>query len=338
MSAEKTITRPVGTGPYIFEKEEQQGKRLTLRANEDYWNGKPSIKRILFIHYESEDAPVNALLKGEVQLIRDYSEKLVPKVEASRDVAALTHDGLGVAFLGFNLTGTPKTNPLLNLQVRQAIQLATDRSGLVAEVLAGKATPAQQLVSPVIFGFDPALVSTPFDLNGARMMISAARLPKNFQTAIYGNDEQRLFKLTEQMRQLNIVVEPRLVEWSELYEKLLKFEIPMYTFSWSCSTGDASDFLDSCLHSPDPVGYGNFNVAGYRNPEVDRLIELSGQTLKTNERKGYLQKALALAAKDIPYIPLYSRYRHYGVSRDLSWQPRRDGRLYAFDMSWKQSK
>jgi len=77
------------------------------------------------------------------------------------------------------------------------------------------------------------------------------------------------------------------------------------------------------------------SISQLNNAEVDRLIEQSEQTLKINERKELLQKALLLVMSDLPYIPLYSRYNHYGVSNEISWRPRQDGRLYAFDVQWK---
>lgn len=338
-SPSAVIQKPIGTGPYMFEAEEIPGKRLVLRANPTYWNGKASIERVKFVSMVSQEQMVEALLKGQLHLLRDFSETLASRMEASKSCKVITHDGLGVSFLGFNLSGTNKTNPFLNLKMREAFSIGLDSAALVSEALGGRATAARQLVSPVIFGFDPSLVSEPRNLERAKMLVKEALLPEAFHPQIYGTDAARLSKLAAQIRELGVDVQPELVEWEQFLDKVVNHQVPLYTMSWSCSTGDASDFLDSCIHSPDPArGYGNFNVADYRNPEVDRLIELSGQTLKTTERKRYLQQAFEIASRDIPYIPLYSRYRHYGVTNDLVWHPRRDGRLYAVDMSWKQSQ
>jgi peptide/nickel transport system substrate-binding protein len=322
----------------MYESEESPGRKLALRANPTYWNGKPEIERVQFVSRDSETQVVEELVRGELDLIRDFPESLVRRIEQSRSCRVMTSDGLGVSFLGFNLAGDDKSNPFRNIKIREALSIGIDTPTLVNEALAGRGTIARQLVTPYVFGFDPGYVAETRDVLKARQLIRSS-LPPDFQTEIFGNDGIRLNSLAQQMKKLGLNVQPRLVEWSEFYEKLINHQIPLYTLSWNCSTGDASDFLDSCLHSPDPAsGYGNFNVAGYRNPEVDRLIEMSGQTLKMNERKEYLHQALDLASRDIPYIPLYSRYRHYGVNDSLAWQPRRDGRLYAIDMHWKQAR
>ncbi|HSP06200.1 MAG TPA: ABC transporter substrate-binding protein [Acidobacteriota bacterium] len=336
---EEAIHRPMGTGPYMFEREDIPGQKLTLRANPAYWGGQPAIEHVQFVSLSPAEKMVEGLLKGSVQLIRDFPETLIPRIEKSANCTLKTHDSLGVSFLGFNLTGNPKTNPFQRLEVRKAIAAGLDSARLVAEGMEGRAVSARQLVSPVVFGYNPELIPEPVSLDRARQMLKKAGLPQGFHSEVYGVDAPRLIKLAGQLRELGLDVEPHLSQWSDLYEKLLHHQVPMYALSWNCSTGDASDLLDSCLHTPDPNrGYGNFNYAGYGNREVDHLIELSGQTLKPNERKVYLQKALVLASKDVPYIPLYSRFRHYGVSKDLNWEPRRDGRLYASDMSWKQQQ
>src|SRR5262249_40606336 len=118
-----------------------------------------------------------------------------------------------------------------------------------------------------------------------------------------------------ELEKFGVHAKTHLMAWKDFYEKILHHELPLYTISWQCSTGDASDFFDNCVHSPKPnSGYGNFNIAAYNNAEVDRLIEQSEQTLKINERKELLQKALLLVMSDLPYIPLYSRYNNNGVS------------------------
>ncbi len=53
------------------------------------------------------------------------------------------------------------------------------------------------------------------------------------------------------------------------------------------------------------------------------------------ERGALLKKAMALTAADLAFIPLYSRFEVYGVRQELEWTPRRDGRVFAFEMSWR---
>ena len=68
-------------------------------------------------------------------------------------------------------------------------------------------------------------------------------------------------------------------------------------------------------------GLGNGNVAGYANPEVDRIADGNLRVFDPRERLGQLQRALRLVSRDLPYVPLYSVESVYVVSRDLEWDP-----------------
>lgn len=338
-SMETSIDKPVGTGPYRFLNKIGTHK-VSVQANDNYYRGKPPIERVDFVTFDDPDNDgVEALLQGKIHILRDFAEPLIPKVQQSTIAELQTHDALGVTFLGFNVTGTPATNPLANLDLRRALYCAIDNNALVKNTLGGRGTVANQLVSPNVFGFDPDYKPMRPGIETARELLKKAGHPDGFSTEIYGNDDIRIKKLAEQLQMSGIHADPRLIAWKDLYDRMIAHQLPLFTLSWACSYGDAGDFLENCVHSLDPkTGYGSYNVAGYVNPEVDRLIEQSGQTLKVSERKEQLQRALSIVMTDLPYVPLFSRYRHYGVSKLIEWTPRKDGRLYAFDIRWKEKQ
>lgn len=333
---EKIIDQPIGSGSYVFVKR-PNARTLLVKANPEYWDGKPPIENVKFVSYEPQDAVFDALLKGEVHVTRDLGENLIPQLLASKNCELVSNDTLAVIILGFNLTPGP-ANPSSKLHVRQAIQLGID-SGQLVKQIGGMASIAQQLVSPNVFGYDPEYAAVKADRQKAKELLAKAGYPSGFSIDMYGSDELRLKRLAEQLATIGITARQFRPTWDEFTRKTDNHEVPMYTLGWSCSTGDASDFLDALVHSANTSpGFGTKNLAAYRNAEVDRFIEQASQTLKTGERKRLLQAALARTMQDLPYIPLYARSRHYGVSKSLSWQPRRDGRLYARDMQWKDTE
>ncbi len=62
------LSAAIGTGPYKL-VDWVEGEYLILEANEDYWRGAPAIDRIVWQEYATEDAAVQALLAGEVDVI-----------------------------------------------------------------------------------------------------------------------------------------------------------------------------------------------------------------------------------------------------------------------------
>jgi peptide/nickel transport system substrate-binding protein len=336
---EGTIEKPVGTGPYRF-LNKIGTHRISLEGEDNYRRGKPPIKRVDFVTFDDPDNEgVDALVKGKVHVLRDFSEPLIPRIKRSPIVESQSHEGLGVIFIGLNVTGFAEKNPFLDLNIRRAVYCALDNKALVRDALGGRGTVATQLVSPNVFGFDPGYQAPPQGVDIARELMKKAGYPEGLSTEIYGNDEVRIKNVAEQLTRAGIRTQARFLEWKDLYDKMIAHRLPIVTLGWFCSYGDAGDFLENCVHSIDPkTGYGSYNVAGYNNPEVDRLIEQSGQTLKVSERKEQLQRALSIVMSDLPYVPLFSRYRHYGVSKLIVWTPRKDGRLYAFDIRWKDQQ
>jgi ABC-type transport system substrate-binding protein len=118
-----------------------------------------------------------------------------------------------------------------------------------------------------------------------------------------------------------------------MYPRLQSGEVPFYFGGWVCTTGDASDLFDHKVHSEDlERGYGSSNSNRYHHPELDRLIEESGRLLNMVQRREILQQALDQLATGRAFLPLYAPFELYGVRQGITWTPRHDERIYAFEM------
>src|SRR5215211_1579559 len=67
-SFENTETLPaVGSGPFVLTGY-QQGQSTTLKANDNFWRGRPKVDTLQFVKYENSDAAVQGLRKGDVDI------------------------------------------------------------------------------------------------------------------------------------------------------------------------------------------------------------------------------------------------------------------------------
>ena len=66
----------MGSGPYKFVGYAENN--VTLEANTDYWGGAPKIKRVVFSYIEDNQARINALLSGQVDILRAARRKISP--------------------------------------------------------------------------------------------------------------------------------------------------------------------------------------------------------------------------------------------------------------------
>jgi peptide/nickel transport system substrate-binding protein len=177
----------------------------------------------------------------------------------------------------------------------------------------------------------------PFDPAAGRRLLAEAGQPRGFESDVLLPDYFRgaAEVLRSQLAPLGIRLRPVVLPFAEFNEKWRTEEIPLTLVGWGAGTGDASDFFDALLHSPEN-GYGRSNRFGYSNPEMDRLIELSDRTLDPAARHDSLTKAQEILRRDLPLLPLALRYDLYAVRRDLVWTPRPDRRVRAFDFKLAQ--
>lgn len=328
-----TISSPVGTGPYRF-LEYRKGQDLLLEANRQYWGGKPRIPRIRICFYPDHQQRLEGLVSGRVQLARDIRQQELQRMAGSEKINLTTTPGLSVGFLGMNII---RGGPLARREVREAIYWAVDPVSWI-ERIDLDAQPSHQFVAPFVVGYLPDHQPTRPDLNRARMLLKKAGYPRGFATVLEVTQaavNRSAPVIVEQLGKVGIKVNLRVLTWAELSERISKRKSPFFFVGWGCSSGDASDFLDACLHTPNEQNYGSANWTGYSNREMDRLIEQIGSTLDNRQRLVLMQRAMALALQDYPMVPVYARSRVYAHCRELGYTPRLDGSLNLFSLRWR---
>lgn len=329
------IVAPVGTGPYKLVR--RTADAIELEAVPDYWRLSPDNPRryprqvTIFFVGDGEDR-IRGLREGRFELIDDLSTSQSTGVMAEPGVRIESLSSLGVTYLQLDVAQKPWDD----LRVRQAIDLLLDRDQLVARELDGRGLAVGQLVSNNVFGFNPELLPTRPDPAAARQLLREAGYPAGLEIEIEYREGRDIDAITQQLAAGGVRAQGRARPWSEMYRRLQSGQIGAYLGTWICTSGDASDLLDRKLHTPDPDrGWGDANWSRYSNPALDRLIEESQQMTNPLERGALLKKAMAMTAADLAFVPIYSRFEVYGVRQELDWTPRRDGRVFAFEMSWK---
>ncbi|MGW5388000.1 ABC transporter substrate-binding protein [Nocardia sp. NPDC003963] len=135
------FTRPVGTGPFVFDSFEA-GRQFTAHRNEHYWDGAPGIAQLRIVSAEA-DARVNAVRSGEI----DYADNLTPSaartLAGGSGVTLVSTPGSGIYFFAMKTDRPPFDHP----DVRRAVMRMVDRAELVKVALEGQAE-----VSDDVFG------------------------------------------------------------------------------------------------------------------------------------------------------------------------------------------
>jgi peptide/nickel transport system substrate-binding protein len=144
-------TPSVTSGPFHL-VEWDHGRSWTLDRNPEYWGPKPAVDEIQFHLYTNEEALVQALRNGEVDMIDSFEPSLLATLEKTPNVTVQKSLPDWWLNLAFNFGGQgPQSNPLPalhDLRLRTAIEMAIDKKEIVQKVYQGSATPGDTVVRP----------------------------------------------------------------------------------------------------------------------------------------------------------------------------------------------
>lgn len=326
--APNEITDPIGTGPYRMTRFER-GRILNLTpvTGRTPGPGFSPLSPLEFHPIGNPEKRLGELLRGNVEIVQDLPPAGVKRVEESACCVVASRPSAIVEYLHFGFSD-PRFK---DRRVREAIHLALDRRLLVERVFRGLGQPATQMVGPGAFGFDPSIATPVRDLVRARRLLTEAGYPNGFEATLEFRIGRDGSEIARQLGEIGLRVKPQAQPWSELFARLSRREVDFYYGGVTAVTADASDVLDSFVHSR-TKGYGMTNYSGYSSPELDLLIEESGATLVMAQRRGLLQKCMRLLTEDFYLLPLVIPYDLYGMNKQIDWQPRLDRLLLGREM------
>ena len=102
----KNFPDPVISGSFNL-VEWKQGEYFRMEANPDYWAGAPVIDEIIFRIYNSDEAVVQALIKGAIDYTSIPSPALYEAVADKPDIATAIDSAAGFYQMSFNLSDDP---------------------------------------------------------------------------------------------------------------------------------------------------------------------------------------------------------------------------------------
>ncbi len=311
----------IGTGPYKFVSWEPKGD-LVLDRFDGFWGPKEPWARHVRKEIPNDAARVAQLKAGQLDLIT--------RVPAT-DIAALKRDNkLSVSIIDtvyifnaeldmrdqtVNVTakdGSPLAkNPFQDIRVREAIDLAMDRKALAEIAMEGLGKEVNQMVTPSIFGFNKALPPREYNPVKAKQLLAEAGYPNGFKTMLaftkdrLPGDTQVGTSMAQMLAAIGIEAVPNAQPITVFFPARTRGEYSFSMSGWGTLTGEAHYTLSSLAHSNDKdKKMGAFNVLGYKNEQMDKLLQDAAVELDDAKRRKYLEDANALVLKDRQRLPL----------------------------------
>lgn len=302
---------PPGTGPFKFVRWIQD-EWIELKANDGFFDGEVRIKGVIFRIIPDDTSRFLELQKGNIHLILNAIEpEVLPLVnKRSRLFNIMTRPGTNYSYLGFNLH-----DPILrDRRVREAIARGIDRDTIIKEILKGFAYPAKGILPPMHWAHEGDVEVYTYNPVRARKLLDEAGFfdpdgpgPKKRFRLLYKTSQNKLRRriaevIQAQLAQIGIDVEIRSYEWGTFYSDIKSGNFQIYSLTWVGVTDP--DIYYYIFHSSSTPPNGA-NRGGYRNPEVDSLLERGRVEGDEKRRKEIYSKIQKIIVKDLPYISLY---------------------------------
>ena len=299
---------PNGTGPFML-TEYQPGEVIRLERFPDYHLGPAYLDAVEF-NLAGGDGPV-MYENDEIHLAGVGGALLESLQEPTNPLGVELHRGpaeFDVAYFGMNL----EEPPFDDVKVRQALNYVIDRVRLADVLLNNVVTPANGILPPGFPAYNPALDGYEYDPEKARQLLAESKygsdtatyptivltLPGSFGSSVSPTTEAILATWEEQ---LGITLELQQTEWATYLQDLRDRRFQIFGgLGWVADYLDPENFLDGLFHSE-----SDNNHTGYRNLELDALLERARVEQDQEARFALYNQAEQFIVDEAPWAPLW---------------------------------
>ena len=337
-SANPYISKPVGTGPFVF-KEWKKGDYILLEKNADYWQaGKPRLQRIVFRIISDASARAASFETGEGHIggLSPIPLTDMPRIAKN---PALSIETRGYAYMSpYMLMEVNLRKPPLNdVRVRQAIAHAIDRTRMTQVVWLGYGQPAVSPIPSQVTTFHSTdLPKYEFNIDKAKNLLDDAglkpgangiRFKITHDFIPFGSEYQRTGEfIKQQLNRVGIDVELRSQDLPSFFRRAYtEYDFDTTSLYYGAFADPTQGVQRLYWSKAIQKGVVFTNNTGYNSPEMDRLLEGAQGENDPVKRKALYLDMQRLAMTDLPVIPLMetrfltissSKLKNHTVSAD----------------------
>jgi len=309
--------KPVTTGPYKV-VEFRPDQMLVLDAHDEYWGGRPPIKRIRFLEVPEVSARINALRSGEVQFACDIPPDQIPGIESNA-----AYEVQGGTILNHRLSIFDKNFPALaDARVRRAFTHAIDRQMIVDSLWSGRTVVPKGLQWDYYGDMFVSDWSVPkYDPAEAKRLLKEAGykgdpIPYRLLNNYYTNQTPTAQVLVEMWNQVGLNVQ---IEMKENWTQILERSPGRAVRDWS-NSAPFNDPVSSLVAQHGPNGQQQ-QVGEYSNDELNRLCTELETSTDRPRRKQVFRRLLEIAEREDPaYTVLHQNATFTAKRRDIRWR------------------
>jgi ABC-type transport system substrate-binding protein len=281
---------------------------MIFSANENYWNGKPYVKRLIMKVIPNNAVRAAELKTGAIHIMDFPNPEEVATLEADPKLKLVRQEGLNVGYLAMNT----EKKPFDDVRVRQAINYAIDREGIVKAIYAGLGKVAKNPIPPTMWSYNEDVVDYPYNPEKAKALLKEAGLENGFETDLWAMPVPRPYnpngrKVAEAMQadlaKVGITAKIVSYDWGTYLEKTKMGEHQMCLLGWTGDNGDPDNFLFTLLSKSAAVKPAQ-NFAMWKDDAFNALVEEAKITTDVAKRTELYKKAQVVFKEQAPWVTI----------------------------------
>jgi len=317
--------QPVGTGPFKVASW-VRGDHIELVANDDYFKGKPKLRRIMVREIPDENTSLNALRSHDVDWIFEASPQLYKTLKTMPGITTILNDQPQTLGMQMNTSRPLLSDP----RVRRAISYAVDKQALVDKNTGGSATVAWADQPPFSWSYEPNVTKYPHDVAKAKELLTEAGWTPGPDGIVRKNGQplslQIAYNTENATRRLVAVQIQAMLKEAGIDAQIKQYpanllfatygqggimttgKFDLAVTGWIAGFDPDDHSLFQCDQIPRPGHPDGVNYTRYCNKEMDAAQAVALSTYDESKRKPAYSTIQKLLARDVP--------------EDFIWYPR----------------
>jgi peptide/nickel transport system substrate-binding protein len=259
-----------GTGAYYTESW-KKGDAVILKRNPYYWKNTPQVDEVDIEYIPDDNTRVLKLQGGEDDIVDFVPFSQIDPLNAQPAIHARLFPIQQTTFAMLNVTKAP----LDDINVRQALNYATDKDAIIKNVFFGQAQPMN---APIPLGtyVDKESPGYPYDLARAQALMAASSVPTGFTLpmVVPNNNQDRIntaIILKDEWAKIGVNIDIQQLESSAWRAARTQGTYTATLSAWTNDMNDPTEIVNYEMRGgPDSGSFAYWTR--YNNPDLNAKI------------------------------------------------------------------
>ncbi len=327
-AGDKFSAHPVCAGPFAFDSRVVQDK-IVLKRYPGYWNaGAIHFDEVTYQPFPNPSVRLANLQAGAIDMVDVIAPPDIAAVQKDPKLKIDVYDGITYTGITINTDAGPAAKTAIGQSklVRQAFELAIDRTALNQVVNNGLYTPVAQANSPSSPYFFTDIQPPPRDVDRAKALLKQAgvSLPVHVEMNVSNNPDavQTVEVIQSMVQEAGFDLKVNAMEFSSGLSAGYAGNFNTYLIGWS-GRSDPDGNMWQMLHTG-----GAFNYGKYSTPTMDGYLDDARKVSDVAARRALYHKVWDEERETLPLIYLWIQKNTVGMKKSIDgFVPVPDGLL-----------